>query len=233
MKAGIGIAAATLALAATAAWADTTDLVIHCDPPLERPLRDIAAAFLSRNGVALRIFPTPPNGIPELLARDIQNDIVVTGPDGLARIGAMGRLSDLPPSARWRNRLVIAAKRGGNRKPIEQETLAAPDPVWGGGPDGPAVLAAAGLHPGKTLGTYGTGEARTLLLAGEVTYALLYASELNDALEEVPAPGLPALDIAAAINKNASRPNPEAVLKFLASPEAIAILRARKLEPVA
>ena len=162
------MAVAALAFAATAAQAATTDLVVHCDPSLARPLHDIAAAFYTRTGVQLRIFPTAPNAIPAQLAREIQNDVVVTQPEILARIGASGRLADFPPSARWRNRLIIAAKREGSRKPIEQETLAAPDPVWGGGPDGRALLTSAGLRPARLIGTFSTDEARTLLLDGEV-----------------------------------------------------------------
>jgi molybdate transport system substrate-binding protein len=206
---------------------------VHCDPPLAHPLHDIAAAFRTRTGVQLRIFPTAPNAIPAQLAREIQNDIVVTQPEILARIGASGQLADFPPSARWRNRLIIAARRADRRKPIEQETLAAPDPVWGGGPDGPALPTAAGLRPAHLVGTFSTDEARTLLLDGEAAYALLYATELTPALEEVATSGLSAPSIAAAaVTRSARRPNPDALLRFLATEEAGAILRANSLEPM-
>jgi hypothetical protein len=223
---------AALTFAATSAYADTTDLVVHCDPPLAKPMRDIAAAFRSSNGVELRIFATAPNAIPAQLARDIQNDIVVTSPEILGRIGAAGHLSDFPPSAPWRNRLMVAAKRAASRKPIEQDTMAAPDPVWGGGPDGPALLAAANLRPAHVAGTFSTEEARTLLLDDEAAYALIYASELTPELEEV-ATGLSAPRLATAVvTRGSSRPNPDALLRFLATPQAIAILRANHLEPV-
>jgi molybdate transport system substrate-binding protein len=232
MKTEMAVAAA-LAFAATASQAATTDLVVHCDPPLARPLYDIAAAFRTRSGVQLRIFPTAPNAIPAQLAREIQNDVVVTQPEILARIGASGLLADLPMSAQWRNRLIVAAKRAGSRRPIEQETLAAPDPVWGGGPDGPALLTAAELRPARLIGTFSTDEARTLLLDGEVTYALLYASELTPELAEVAASGLSApRNAVAAVTRSARRPNPDALLRFLATAEAGAILRANSLEPV-
>jgi len=224
---------ATLAFAATAARAETTDLVVHCDPPLAYPLRDIAVAFHSRNGVQLRIFPTAPNAIPAQLAREIQNDVVVTLPEVLARIGASGQLADFPRSAQWRNRLVVAARRGSGRKSIEQETFAAPDPVWGGGPDGPAILAEGDLRPGRLVGTFDTGEARTMLLDGEAAYALLHATELTKDLEEVATPGLSAQRLAvAAVTRSARRPNPDALLLFLATAEAGEILRANLLEPV-
>src|ERR1700676_4972331 len=60
MKSGAAIVAA-FAFAATAAQAATTDLVVHCAPPLAGPLRDIAVAFQARSGVRLRLFPTAPN----------------------------------------------------------------------------------------------------------------------------------------------------------------------------
>jgi molybdate transport system substrate-binding protein len=225
--------AAALTFAATTVQAATTDLVVHCDPPLARPLYDIAVAFRSRNGVQLRIFPTAPNAIPAQLAREIQNDVVVTQPEILARICASGQLADLPLSSQWRNRLIVAAKRAGSRKPIEQETLAAPDPVWGGGPDGPALLTAAGLRPARLAGTFSTDEARTLLLDGEAAYALLYATELTPELEEVATSRLSAPRIAvAAVTRSARRPNPDALLRFLATAEAGAILRANALEPM-
>jgi len=224
---------AALVFAATAAQAETTDLVVHCDPPLAHPLHDIAAAFRSRTGVQLRIFPTASNAIPAQLAREIQNDVVVTQPEILARIGASGQLADFRPSGQWRNRLIISAKRAGTRKSIEQETLAAPDPVWGGGPDGPALLTAAGLRPARLVGTFGTDEARSLLLDGETAYALLYATELTPELKEVATPGLSAPTIAvAAVTRSARRPNPDALLRFLATEEAGDILRANSLEPV-
>ena len=224
-------ALAGVALVATAAQAATTDIVVHCDPPMAIPLRAIAAAYHRQSGVALRIFPTMPNGIPEQLAREIQNDLVVSTPEILARIGAAGALADVPPSAAWRNRLVIAARRGGLRRAFEQAVCAAPDPSWGGGPDGPAVLAGAGLRPGRTIGTYDTDEASVLLLTGEVDYALLHASEIAPDMERVDTPGLSAERIMrAVVTRSARRPNPEALLHFLASPEAEAALSAAGLE---
>ena len=229
------VALATPALV-TPAWAATTDLVVHCDPPLVGPLQAIAAAFRAQTGVRARVFPTMPNGIPAQLAREIQNDIVVTQPEILARIGAAGFLGDIPSSARWRNRIVLAAPRGAAprgtpQRPIGDATVAAPDPVWGGGLDGPTILAAAALRPGKIAGTYDTAEARALVLSGEAAYALLHASELGMELEALDMPGLTAERIAvAAVSKSPRRPNPEALLRFLATPEAAAILRNAGLE---
>ena len=223
--------AATLATAATEARAGTTDLVVHCDPPLAGPWHAIAAAFLAGTGVRARVFPTMPNAIPAQLAREIQNDIVVTQPEVLARIAAAGLLTDIPTSARWRDRIVLAAARGVRHKAIGDATLAVTDPVWGGGPDGPAILAAADLRPGKIVGTYDTAEARALVVSGEANYALLHATELGTELESVDTPGLTAERIAvAAVTKSTRRPNPEALMRFLATQEAATILRNAGLE---
>jgi ABC-type molybdate transport system substrate-binding protein len=225
-------AAATLAIVATAAWADTTDLVVHCDPALAGPLIDIAARFRSQAGIQARLFPTTPNAILAQMARQIQNDIVISEPVVLEALAARGQIAGFPPSARWRDRLVITANRGGKRQPIEQSSLAAPDPVWGGGPDGPKLLSDAGAHPGRLIGTYGTDEARTLLRQQEVDYALLHASELTGDLEAIDIPGLTAARImTAAVTTAARRPHPEVLLQFLGSPEATAIFRAHGLEP--
>jgi hypothetical protein len=231
MRSGVAVLAA-FAVAATAAKAATTDLVVHCDPPLAGPLRAVAVAFHSVSGVWARVFPTAPNAIPAQLVREIQNDVVMSQPDILARIGASGLLTDVPPSARWRNRLIVAMRRDDRPRAIEQATCAAPDPGWGGGPDGPALLAAAAIRPGRLIGTFDTEEARTLLLSGEVEYALLHASEMTSAL--VPASGLaPVADILvfAAVTRSTRRPNPEALLRYLGTDQAVAVLRASGLEP--
>jgi molybdate transport system substrate-binding protein len=235
-RSAIGLGWSVLAAAVSgmpAAQAATTDLVVHCDRPLALPLHRVAALFRAQGGVRLRIFPTAPNAIAAQLTREIQNDIVVTQPYVLDSIEAAGLLADAPRPGPWRNRLVIAARRGGTRPPIEQATLAAPDPVWGGGPDGPALLQAAGLRPAKLVGTFDTEEALTLLLARDVTYALLHTTELVPEIEPLPLSGLVvALQYGAALTRLARRPNPEALLRFLAGEAATAALRAAGLEPV-
>jgi molybdate transport system substrate-binding protein len=220
--------------AAHAAEAATTDLVVHCDRPLAAPLRNAAAAFYAQSGVQLRIFPTAPNAIAAQMVREIQNDVVVTQPDVLAQIGAAGLLDDAPRPGPWRNRLVIAARRSEPRPPIEQAILAAPDPGWGGGPDGPALLQAAGLRPLRLQGTFDTSEALALLVDGEADYALLHSTELTPGIEPIPLPGF-AVDLTyhAALTRSARRPDPAALLRFLAGPDAVMALRAGGLEVMA
>ena len=221
------------AFGASPAWAAISDLVVHCDRPLARPMGAIAAAFLATAGVHLRVFPTAPNAIAAQLARQIQNDIVVTQPFVLAQIEAAGLLADVARPGPWRSRLVIAARAGSDRVPLAQASIAAPDPVWGGGPDGPAMLAAAALRPAKLLGTFDTDEAHALLQAGDADYALLHETELVAGLEAVPMPGFDArLTYFAALTRAARRPNPEALLRFLAGSEAVRVLHGAGLEGV-
>jgi molybdate transport system substrate-binding protein len=227
----MGLAAAALALAIPAAEAATTDLVVHCDRSLARPLAQLAAAFYAESGVRLRVFPTAPNAIAAQVARQIQNDVVVTQPGVLAQIAAAQLLADGPQPGPWRNRLVIAGRRGEARVPLAQSVLAAPDPGWGGGPDGPALLAAAGLQPARLIGTFDTEEARGLLLSGEAGYAVLHVTELTPEIEAIPTPGFGAdLTYMAALTKSARRPNPQALIAFLAGERAAAAMRAGGLE---
>ena len=156
---------AAAAMAVPAALAGTTDLVVHCDPPLARPLRNVAVAFLARTGVKLRLFPTAPNAIAAQLVRAIQNDVVVTQSGVLDRLAADGMPAAMPRVGPWHNRMVIAARNNASRRPPGLTSCAACDPGWGGGPDGPALLAAAGLRPGTTIGTFDTAEAQALLRA--------------------------------------------------------------------
>jgi len=230
MRLGTALLAAA-ALVVPAAQAATTDLVVHCDPPLAGHLGAVAAAFLARTGVRLRIFATAPNAIPAQLAREIQNDIVVTQPFVLAQIEALNLLAEAARPGPWRSRLAIAQRAGTSPPPIGQAALAAPDPGWGGGPDGPALLAGARLRPQRLQGTFDTGEAAASLRADEVDYALLRATELGDGLAAVGTPGLVVdLTYFAALTKSARRPNPDALLRFLDTPEARAVLKQAQLE---
>jgi molybdate transport system substrate-binding protein len=227
----MNVARAMMRLIVPEAEAATTDLVVHCDPPLAGPLRSVAAAFRRQSGVQLRIFATAPNAISAQLVREIQNDIVVSQPGVLAQIKAADLLADVAQAGPWRNRLVIAARRGAARPPIGQARVAAPDPGWGGGPDGPALLAQAGITPAHRIGTFDTGEARTILLSGEADYALLHATELTAELEVVEMPGFgPELRYFAAQTRASRRPDPGAVMRFLATAEAGAALRDAGLE---
>ena len=81
------------------------------------------------------------------------------------------------------------------------------------------------------LGTFDTDEARALLLAGEADYALLHATELTAALDNTAMPGFAVDRIAiAAVTRSARRPNPDALLRFLATAEAVDVLRNAGLE---
>src|SRR4051794_27500173 len=102
-----------LLLAAGAARPDSPDLAVTCDTTLAPALRKVASAYTARTGVRVFVFPTGPGLILPQLARDIQNDIVVTQLPILEQIAQAEIIASISAGPRWHNSLVIAGLRGG------------------------------------------------------------------------------------------------------------------------
>jgi molybdate transport system substrate-binding protein len=223
------------AIAAAAARAATTDLVVACDTTLGRSLRAVGRAFRARAGVTVHIFPTPPGLILPQLKREVQNDIVVTETHRLSSAADSRIIAAIPSGNHWRNRLVLAGRKDARSASMEGLTIAATDPTPACALDGPAVLSTAGLHPRAIIGAIDTDEVLDLITSGAAAVGLLHATDLaaDNRLEVVaPIPDSTYAPIiyAAAVTRLARRPDPDAFVRFLASEDAAAILRAHRLE---
>lgn len=216
-----------LAAAISSARADTIDLSLACDTTLAPALRKVAVAFNERTSVRVFVFPTGPGLILPQLERDIQNDIVVTQIPMLERLQQAGIVTAVPAAPRWRNGVVIAGSS-------LDGTVAAPDSTPASDIDGPALLARLGMQPRRLLGAVDTDEVASLLTSNEAQAGLLHMTDVRShslpIIRPVP-PGIqPPLLYAASVTRLSSRPNPQAFVSFLATPEAEMLLTAAGLE---
>jgi molybdate transport system substrate-binding protein len=220
---------------ATPAQAETTDLILNCDPTLATPMAAAANLFAQRHGVLVNIFPTPPGLILPQIARHIQNDMVITRSSAIAEaITAETISADAPHGGQWRNRLVIAGRRG---SAVASGRIAVTDPTPGSELDGPAIAQAMKLGQGGILGVIDTDEVAYLLLRGEVDSGLLHMTDVQahpdlQVITPVPQSVSPPILYSIAVTKLSRRPHPEAFITFLLSPDGAAVLRRAGLEVV-
>jgi molybdate transport system substrate-binding protein len=220
--------------AATAANAATTDLVLTCDTTLAGPMTAAADRFYQQSRVRVRVFPTGPGLVLPQLERQIQNDLIFTR-RGVAESAMQANLI-APNGLRgaWLNRLVLAGQRGSGARPTPAR-IAASDPTPASDMDGPAIIQALGLTQATVLGVIDTDEVAYLLLRGQVDAGLLHMTDIqaNPALEvlrSVPNEIAPPIAYTAAVTKLAWRPDPQAFVDFLLTPDAAAVLRSAGLE---
>lgn len=214
---------------------DTTDLALACTTPLGPPMRRAAEAFRSLNGVRVSIFPIGPKLLLAQLQREVQIDLVVTRLADMQALAGLKLLADPPYSGPWRDRLVIAGRRGMSLAAALAGIVAVPDPGTAADLDGPAILGQMGLRTGRRLGVVDTAEGAAMLSANTVSAALLYLSEVRadmllTELAPVPEPVAPDTRIAAAVTLGARRPDPQAFLQFLASASGRRLLGETGLE---
>jgi molybdate transport system substrate-binding protein len=215
----------------TQARADTTDLVLACDPDLAPAMVLAASAYLSRAGVHVRVFPTSPGLIVPQLEHEVQNDIVVSRAGILDQAARAGLLPGAERIGPWRNPLVIAALHD---SPDINGVFAVTDLSPASMLDGHAVLAGLARHPSVVLGAVDTSGVAFLISSRAAASGLLYRTDARAnrfaVLATVSNDVFAAPPVAAAISRSARRPNPDAFLAFLASPDATNMLNAAGLE---
>lgn len=226
-----GLPLLAVAAATTPARAEPADLVVSCDPTLAPALRKVGAAYLSRSGVQVHVFPTGPGLILPQLLRDIQNDILVTQVAILEQAAQARVIASAPPGT-WRNSLVIAGPHGVSAM---DRTFAASDPSAASEIDGPALLARLGLQPARVLGAVDTDEVAFLLTSGAAQAGLLHLTDVRadqrlEVIRLVPADIYPPIVYGASVTRLARRPNPQDLVVFLATSEATALLTESGLE---
>jgi molybdate transport system substrate-binding protein len=231
-------ALATLPVVAVAhtANAATTDLVLNCDTTLAPAMTAAARRFAQLSAVRVRVFPTGPGLILPQLARGIQNDLICTQPATIAAAAQDNLVTAGASQGAWRNRLVIACRHGSGTASLKGR-LAVSDPTPASDMDGPALVRALSLQPATITGVIDTDEVAWLLLRGEADAGLLHLTDVraNPGLEivlSVPEAAAPPITYAITVTKLARRPNPQAFVTFIASPEGSALLNAHGLESI-
>jgi molybdate transport system substrate-binding protein len=222
---------------ATPALAETTDLILTCDPTLAAAMAEAAKRFGQMHSVLVNIFPTPPGLILPQIARHIQNDMIITRSSAIQDAVAAGSIAaDAPHGGQWRNRLVIAGRTGG---PASAATgrLAVTDRTPGSEIDGPALAKTLKLGQGGIAGVIDTDTVAYLLLRGEADAGLLHRTDVLAypglaVIAAVPDDVAPPILYSIAVTKLSRRPNPQAFITFLESPDGAAALSAAGLEVV-
>ncbi len=199
---------------------DTTDLALACASGLGPLMQRAAEAFREQIGVRLNVFPINPGLLLQQLQREVQIDLVMTRYADMEALSAKGLLAPPPYTGPWRDRLVIAARKGSTLQTALGGVVAVPDAGTAAGLDGPGILAKAGFRARSLIGVVDTAEAAAMLSAGTVNAALLYLSEVRTDMlltEVAPVPEAvaPDLRVAASVTEGARRPNPQAFLQFL------------------
>ena len=213
-----------------------TDLVLSCDSALGPAMNRAAQRFHTRADVHVRVFPTGPGLLVPQLARAVQNDLLLTQAPIMAAAASAGLLAGTPRGA-WRNPLVLAARRGAGPRALAGR-LAVTDPTPMSGIDGPTIVAKLGLAPAQILGVIDTNTVLALLGRGEADAGLLHASDVAgradlEIVEAVPDSAAPSPTYVIAVSVLARRPDPQAFVDFLVSPEGTALLKASGLETIA
>jgi molybdate transport system substrate-binding protein len=226
--------AAAMRAPATRAWAATsgTELVLACDFALGPAMRAVGSAYANATGVQVNVFAAGPALILPQLERQVQNDIVVTRMATLAAAVSAGVVAKGAIRGAWRNRLVIAARRGAPSMP--DKPVAASDPSPASDMDGPAILARLGF-PAPVLGVINTDTVAALVLDGTARAGLLHMTDVRahpelQVIRDVPDDIQPPIAYAAAVTTLARRGDPAALVDFLLTAQATALLIALGLE---
>jgi molybdate transport system substrate-binding protein len=227
-------AAAMLGVATRArAAVSVAELALACDTTLGPAMRAAGNAYGNTTGVRVDVFPTGPGLILPQLERSVQNDIVVTQVATLNAAVQAGIVAAGAMRGAWRDRLVIAAKRGAPA--IPDKPIAVSDPSPASDMDGPAILARLGLRPTAILGVIDTDTVVALVLDGTATAGLLHMTDVRahpelEVIRDVPDDIQAPIAYAAAVTKLARRPDPAGLLDFLLTDQATVLLAALGLE---
>jgi ABC-type molybdate transport system substrate-binding protein len=227
------LATIPLVAIASVAAADTTDLSLACDTAAAPAMRRAAETFRNRTGVRVFVHETSPGLILPQLSRSIQNDILVTTPARLDAAEQAGLVKPGERSTAWRNRLVLATATS---PAGPQGSLAAPDSTPASDIDGAAILQRLGMS--MTIGVIDTNSVAWLLKTGGARQGLLHQTEVatDETLrvtDTVPDSAWPPIFYAGTVTSLARRPNPQAFVAFLSTPDGAAALRDAGLEAVA
>jgi ABC-type molybdate transport system substrate-binding protein len=218
----------------TPARAAAPDVIVYGEPTLRHALLDVGARFTAETGVPVHVFAAPPTIILAQLRHQVWNDVVVTQALFMDQAEQAGVIEKGTRTGVWRNTLVLASAT--DVTPAN-DTFVVTDPTPAATIDGPAVLAAVGLHPAHVQGVANTANVGFLLDTGGAAEGLVHLTDVRaDPKLRVAAPvaasGYAPIVYAAAISTLTHSPNARAFLDFLHAPSATEVLVADGLETV-
>ena len=232
-------APAFAAAAIPAAAAETTHYPMACDPSLVAAVREAAALFRRRTGIAIHALPTGPALMVPQMTHQIQNDIVMSRADIVDAVGAAGFAVPGAPRPRFAVKLVLAipadAPPTALDAAIAQGIFAITDATPGHDRDDVAILAAMGYAPARLLGGLDSGEVGAMVASGQAGAGLMLLSDVraNPGLRVAHEAATPPIAYLAATTRTPRRPVPEAFLVFLSEGDGAPILAHHGVEHVA
>jgi molybdate transport system substrate-binding protein len=219
------------------ARAAAPDIIVYGDPTLAHALRAVGARFSAQTGVPVHVFSAPPAVILAQLRHEVWNDVVVTLVPWMDRAEQAGVIEPGTRTGAWRTTLVMARATDPAPSGVTpaNDTVAITDPTPAATIDGPAVLAALGLHPAHVQGVANAAEVAFLLDTGAAAQGLVHLTDVRaDPQLSVSAPvadtAYSPIVYAAAISTLTHSPNARAFLDYLHSPAATEVLHAAGLE---
>jgi molybdate transport system substrate-binding protein len=219
------------------ARAAAPDIIVYGDPTLAHALRAVGARFSAQTGVPVHVFSAPPAVILAQLRHEVWNDVVVTLVPWMDRAEQAGVIEPGTRTGAWRTTLVMARATDPAPSGVTpaNDTVAITDPTPAATIDGPAVLAALGLHPAHVQGVANAAEVAFLLDTGAAAQGLVHLTDVRaDPKLSVAAPvadtAYSPIVYAAAISTLTHSPNARAFLDYLHSPAATEVLHAAGLE---
>jgi molybdate transport system substrate-binding protein len=219
------------------ARAAAPDVIVYGDPTLAHALREVGARFTAETSVPVHVFSAPPAVILAQLRHEVWNDVVVTLVPCVDQAEQAGVIEPGTRTGAWRTTLVMA--RAADPAPtgatLANDTIAITDPTPAATIDGPAVLAARGLHPAHVQGVANAAEVAFLLDTGAAALGLVHLTDVRaDPKLSVAAPvadtAYAPIVFAAAISTLTHSPNARAFLGYLHTPAATEVLHAAGLE---
>jgi molybdate transport system substrate-binding protein len=211
--------------------------MVYGDPTLAHALRAVGARFSAQTGVPVHVFSAPPAVILAQLRHEVWNDVVVTLVPWMDRAEQAGVIEPGTRTGAWRTTLVMARATDPAPSGVTpaNDTVAITDPTPAATIDGPAVLAALGLHPAHVQGVANAAEVAFLLDTGAAAQGLVHLTDVRaDPKLSVAAPvadtAYSPIVYAAAISTLTHSPNARAFLDYLHSPAATEVLHAAGLE---
>ncbi len=217
---------------AAPARAAAPDVIVYGEPTLRHALLDVGARFTAQTGVPVHVFAAPPTLILAQLRHQVWNDVVMTQAPWMDQAEQAGVIEKGTRTGAWDNTLALARATGVTPA---NDIMAITDPTPAATIDGPAVLAALGLHPAHVQGVANTANVAFLLDTGAAAQGLVHLTDVR-ADPRLGVAGLVApsayapIVYAAAISTLTHSPNAHAFLDYLQSAVATEVLRADGLE---
>jgi molybdate transport system substrate-binding protein len=218
---------------AASARAAAPDVIVYGDSTLRHALLDVGARFTAQTGVPVHVFATPPTIIVAQLRHQVWNDVVVMEASWMDQAVQAGVIENGTRIGAWRNTLVFARATGVT---AGHDVMAVIDPTPAGTIDGPAVLAALGLHPAEVQGVANAANVAFLVESGAAAQGLVHLTDVRAdpglrVAADVAASAYAPIVYVAAISTLTHSPNARAFLEYLHTPAATEVLIADGLEP--